>query len=169
MEIEETDKERSEIVSDQRRRRAMDVFLRWIVPVILLVLTLLMMVFSGMLLWGQGAKPSVAVWKALPFIVAIFMITGAHALGHYLTARRYGVRVYPPYFVPGIGLGGTAGAFTKMEWPITNRSVLVRIFSAGPIGGFVVSTLFVVLGFGLSHQEQLPASDSLVFGECLLT
>src|SRR5919205_1165964 len=53
----------------------------------------------------------------LPYALGLLAILGVHELGHYFTARRHGMRVTPPYFIPApFGLG-TFGAFIRMRSP----------------------------------------------------
>lgn len=84
----------------------------------------------------------------------------AHELGHYLAARRHGMDVSPPYFIPSphwINLIGTFGAFIRLRSPMINRAVLLDVGIAGPIASFVLSIPVVAIGLVLSRNVQLPA------------
>ncbi len=76
-----------------------------------------------------------------------------HELGHYVVARRRGVDVSPPYFIPlppVISLG-TMGAVIRMKKPIDDRGALFDVGAAGPIAGLVVAIPLLVIGLHLSH------------------
>jgi len=110
--------------------------------------------------------------KGIPFSFALILILGSHELGHYLTARRYGVDATLPYFLPiPHPLIGTMGAFIRIKSPIPNRRALIRLGVAGPLTGFVLAVPIVAVGMMLSkpvHLEQMPGSialgSSLLFG-----
>jgi Zn-dependent protease len=99
------------------------------------------------------------LWFSLPLLV----ILGAHEMGHYAMARRHGMDVSPPYFVPApwiVSLIGTFGAFIRLRSPLLNRSVLLDVGAAGPVVGFLLSIPAVVLGLVWSatvRAADLPA------------
>jgi Zn-dependent protease len=96
------------------------------------------------------------LWFSLPLLV----ILGAHELGHYALARRHGMDVSPPFFVPApwmLSLIGTFGAFIRLRSPLLNRSVLLDVGAAGPIVSFLLSIPAVVLGLAWSRTvDQVP-------------
>jgi membrane-associated protease RseP (regulator of RpoE activity) len=108
-----------------------------------------------------------------PFSVAILMILGAHECGHYLMARRYGMLVTPPFFLPApIPPIGTFGAVIKMRSPMLHRRALLDIGLAGPIAGMVVAMPFLI--YGVLHGrwvalEYLAGRDLPVFGNSLFS
>ncbi|HYR09748.1 MAG TPA: site-2 protease family protein [Longimicrobium sp.] len=97
------------------------------------------------------------LWFSLPLLV----ILGAHELGHYALARRHGMDVSPPFFVPApwmLSLIGTFGAFIRLRSPLLNRSVLLDVGAAGPIVSFLLSIPAVALGLAWSRTvEEVPA------------
>ncbi|MFQ5912259.1 MAG: site-2 protease family protein [Nitrospinota bacterium] len=109
---------------------------------------------------GIGAvafSPPFNLSHGIAFSGTLLLILGVHELGHYFMSRRWGMRVTLPYFIPvPIGLG-TLGAFIKLRSPIPDRRVLFDIGAAGPIGGFVVSVVSIVVG--LLHSQVLPPTD----------
>jgi membrane-associated protease RseP (regulator of RpoE activity) len=77
-------------------------------------------------------------------------------LGHYLTARAYGVHVSLPYFGPlPLPPMGTMGAIIRMRSPIPSRKVLFDIGIAGPLLGLVVAVPVLVLGLILSPVKPV--------------
>ncbi|TLZ63362.1 MAG: site-2 protease family protein, partial [Methanobacteriota archaeon] len=55
------------------------------------------------------------------FTVPLLAILGAHEMGHYVMAKRHGVRASLPFFIPSVPPLGTFGAFISMRDPIPNR------------------------------------------------
>ncbi|RDE17374.1 MAG: hypothetical protein C4K49_03115 [Candidatus Thorarchaeota archaeon] len=98
------------------------------------------------------------------FIASLMGIIFTHEMGHYLTARRRKIESTPPYFIPGLPqLGGTFGAFIQQKSPPKNRRDLFDLGVAGPLAGFAITLIVLVLGFFLSlplTSEQIAALDT---------
>ncbi len=91
------------------------------------------------------------IFLGLPFALPLLLILGVHEMGHFLTARRHGVRVTWPYFLPGppfLSLG-TFGAFIRLKSPLLSRGSLIDVGATGPLWGFGASVLVALLGFAL--------------------
>lgn len=107
--------------------------------------------------------------QGLPFSLTLLTILMAHEMGHYLTARYYGVDVSLPYFLPAPTLIGTMGAFIRIRSAIYSKRALFDIGIAGPLAGFVV--LLAPLAVGLSLSKVAPGvihRSDLIFGSPLL-
>ena len=96
-------------------------------------------------------------------------------MGHYFVARRYGVDVTRPFFIPfmipGIAnLVGTLGAFIRIRSRIPTKIALFDIGIAGPIAGFLVAVPALFIGLAMSRLERLPddSSQLIELGEPLL-
>jgi membrane-associated protease RseP (regulator of RpoE activity) len=138
------------------------------VPAGLLVLSVGTAFISGANFLRTG-DPSESLWRAQTFAICVLLAVGAHACGHFVVARRHGVDAWCPYFVPQLGMSGTAGAYVKLQWPIADRRALIRIFAAGPIAGFIVSTVMVFVGMALSSTMRQPTTEWIVLGDSLVT
>ena len=92
----------------------------------------------------------------LPFSGTLLLILGIHEMGHYLTSRRWKVRATLPFFIPFPSLIGTLGAVIKIRSRIPNRRALMDIGASGPLAGFVVALLALIVGLHLS--EIVPVS-----------
>ncbi len=95
----------------------------------------------------------------LLFSVPLLTILLGHELGHYLVARRHGMDVSPPFFIPSphwINLIGTFGAFIRLRSPIINRVMLLDVGAAGPVASFALSIPVAAVGLYLSRTIQLP-------------
>ncbi len=96
----------------------------------------------------------------LAFGLAFIGILLGHEMGHYLTARRHGVPVSLPWFIPFppyFSLVGTLGAFIRLKGPMMRRSVLFDIGVAGPLASFALS--LPVLFAGLRLSESMWTAD----------
>lgn len=153
----------------------------------LFLLTFLTATFAGVA-WLNRDPLELANFPAgLLYAVLILVMLLSHEMGHYLAARHHGVDATLPYFIPfpsfffGIFPFGTLGAVIQLRSPVQNRRALLDIGVAGPIAGFVVSVLYLVIGFltlppieylYTIHPEyvglhQIPA-EGLTFGKTLL-
>jgi len=128
--------------------------------VVLFAATVLTTLFVGALQAGVDpiADPT-HLLAGLPFSVSLLSILLVHEMGHYFVARRYGVRVSLPYFIP-VPLGiGTFGALIRMKSPIVDRRSLFDIGIAGPVAGLCLA--IPVLMIGLRFSDIVPAGSRL--------
>ncbi len=132
--------------------------------------------FATTLLAGalqQGVNPRaepLSLWKGIPFSLALLFILGAHEFGHYAMARRHGIDVTLPYFIPAPSFIGTFGAFISMKSPIPDRRVLLDVGAAGPLAGLIVSVPILLLGLYLSDMTtaSTPEGQGIALGSSLL-
>ncbi len=153
------------LTAEESRRSAGE---RWWLHLLLLLLTLATTTASGALLYGQPPAPLDplgfslhALLLGLTFSLPLLAILLAHELGHYLTARRYGMDVSPPYFIPAphvLNLIGTFGAFIRLRSTMANRRTLFDVGAAGPLAGFAVALPAAVLGLAWSAPAAAPAA-----------
>jgi membrane-associated protease RseP (regulator of RpoE activity) len=145
-------------------RRAPQGWKGWPLNLALFVATLCTTLFVGAIM--EGADPlrhPLALVYGIPFSASLLLILGCHELGHYLTARAYGVQVSLPYFVPlPLPPLGTMGAIIRMRSPIPNRKVLFDIGIAGPLAGLAVALPVLALGLVLSPVKPL---SGIIFQE----
>ncbi len=138
-----------------------------LVNLILFVLTLLSMLFSGALYVYEGPAPSTAIdylnlllndpWAGLPFALSLLAILLAHEFGHYLAARYHRSDVTLPYFLPfPFSPFGTLGAFIQLKSPPRNKRELLDIGIAGPLAGLAVAIPVLLLGLSLSELDRIP-------------
>lgn len=133
--------------------------------IILFLVTLFTTTFFGAV--QQGVNPfeihkGLNILKGIPFSFTLLSILGGHELAHYLASRRHRVAATLPYFIPAPNMVGTFGAVIKMKAPIKDRRALLDIGSAGPLTGFVIAVIAVVIGLGYSKVEihqAVPESD----------
>jgi len=108
----------------------------------------------------------------LTFSLPLLIILFAHEMGHYLVARRNGMNVSPPYFIPAphwINVIGTFGAFIRLRSVVMNRRVLLDVGMAGPYASFLLSIPVAMIGLALSDPlpqllSDAPARYVVLFG-----
>jgi len=114
----------------------------------------------------------VIITSGLPFSITIMTILLAHEMGHFLTARHFGMKATLPYFIPFPSLIGTMGAVIKIKSPMRSNRALLLVGAMGPVTGFVLSLIAVVAGIYFSEIRQLPAITGdmamPIFGDSIL-
>ncbi|NJN15389.1 MAG: site-2 protease family protein [Oscillochloris sp.] len=135
------------------------------VALLLLALTIASTTFIG-----GFTQTGFDIWQGLGYSAALLGILLAHELGHYIVARREGVAVSYPFFIPApIFLLGTMGAFISIKEPVPNRRALLAIGIAGPLAGLVVAIPVLLFGLSISPvQTIVPTEGSFTEGNSLL-
>lgn len=129
--------------------------------VLLFLATFASMAWAGGLLVGRDLAVAAGGWTVLladglRYAVPFIAFLTVHEFGHYLVARRHGVSVSLPYYVPVPlpGTFGTFGAVIRIREPIRRVTQLFDIGAAGPLAGFVVALAVYVAGV-----LTLPGAD----------
>lgn len=107
-------------------------------------------------------SPEAILRSGIPFSVTLLAILGVHELGHYIQARRHGVPVTLPYFIPVPlpGTLGTFGAFIQMRGAVENRRALFDVGIGGPIAGLLVAVPLFVVGLVIATLSDDPAPNN---------
>ena len=138
---------------------------RVIINIILLVLTIISVMLTGMDVPANAipadGSPSLTLmlrylWTGWPFALSMLGILFAHEMGHYIACRYYKVPATLPYFLPApfISPLGTLGAFIIMRGIPKNKRVLFDVGVAGPLAGLIIA--IPVLFYGLSISPLGP-------------
>lgn len=139
---------------------------------ILFILTLITTSLGGAL--QLGINPLKEGWlfsmhKGLPFAIALMTVLGIHELGHYFTAKKFGVEVTLPYFIPAPTFLGTFGAFIKMKSPVSTRKELALVAFMGPLAGFIASIIVTWIGLRFSQLKIATSStQGITLGDPLI-
>ena len=137
---------------------------------ILFLLTVLTTFAAGALfLKGENifANPLLLL-KGASFAVPLLLILLFHEFGHYIMSKKRRIRTSLPYFIPGPTILGTFGAVIKSKSPFRSRRDLLDVGAAGPIPGFIVAVVVVIIG--LSHSQvtaEIPEAG-LTLGNSLI-
>jgi len=106
---------------------------------------------NGVIPWETPEK----IYRGLPFSITLLLILLTHEFSHYFISRRHNVSVTLPYFIPAPSIIGTFGAIIKMKPPILDRRSLIDIGASGPIGGFIVAVIAVIIGLHYSEIKHI--------------
>lgn len=136
--------------------------------VMLLLATLVTTTWAGAMHQGIDIAREPSRWPAgVPYALAILGILGVHELGHYVVARRRGVDVTLPYFIPAPFYLGTFGAFIKMREVTRNRADAFDIAIAGPLAGLAAALIALLIGLrgeATAVHGGITPSSSLLLG-----
>ena len=153
-------------------------FSAFVLPLMLFALTLFTVLWAGAYQtntnhlvgpWNFLVDEPGSLWKGIPFAATLLGILVTHELGHYVLSRLHGVPTSLPLFIPGLPhFVGTFGAIIRMRAPLTDRRALFDIGVAGPIAGFVVAVIALVIGLRLSTVVPIQGNYGMHLGEPLL-
>lgn len=137
---------------------------------LLFLLTIISTIATGA---GDVDAEGNTIWNitnGLMYSASILSILLAHEMGHFIAARRMGVTVSYPFFIPmPLVIFGTMGAFIQMKGLPSNRRALFTIAAAGPLAGLAFAIPLTLLGLYLSDVQALPVDGSyLLEGNSLL-
>jgi membrane-associated protease RseP (regulator of RpoE activity) len=136
---------------------------------LLFLLTLITTILAGAL--QEGVNPFETpglIYRGIPFSFSLMGILLAHEFGHFWMARKHGMDVSFPYFIPAHPFIGTFGAFIKIRSPIPDRKVLIDVGATGPLMGVLVSIPCLILGLGLSEVKMVSGSSGILLGSSIL-
>lgn len=143
------------------------------IHVLLFILTFITTTLAGVMLngiapWEEPAK----IYMGLPFSLTLLFILLVHEFSHYFMSRKHHVQASLPYFIPAPSIIGTFGAIIKMKPPIPDRRALIDIGASGPIGGFVIAVIAVIVGLKLSTtipiDEMAKMPEAMSLGSSIL-
>ncbi len=122
----------------------------------------------------EKLKAAHALWprflEGLTYSTCVMAVLGAHELGHYLQARRYGVPASLPYFIPfPISPFGTMGAVIVQQSGVADRKSMFDIAISGPLAGLVIALPLAYWGITHSYIEPLAAHQPVFANPPLLT
>ena len=124
---------------------------RWMLHGMLFLLTFVSCIIAGVAWSGESMIFDVATWgKGITYAVLMMVFISAHEFGHYFAARYHGVDATLPYYIPMPFITlmpfGTMGAVIRTRSPIVSRKVLFDIGVSGPLAGFFVSLVILIVG-----------------------
>ncbi len=150
------------------------------VNIILFVLTLLSVLFTGSLMAPNPPSEHSNLFLyflsnigvAWPFAASLLGILLAHEFGHYFMSRHHKTPATLPYFIPlPFSPLGTMGAAILMRGTPKNKRVLFDIGVAGPLAGLVVAIPVLFYGLATSNlainQAPPPGMELILQGNSL--
>lgn len=163
------EEEIDEIVEDERVKEKEKEKGNYHINIMLFLLTFITTTFAGI---SSGETMLEQFLSGLPYSLTLLAILLSHEFGHYFAARHFGVKSTLPYFIPFPSIFGTMGAVIKIKSPIPDKKALFYIGTMGPIPGFILSLVAVIVGIYLSEIKPIPAGNGdvpiFIFGDSLL-
>ncbi len=143
---------------------------RFLVNIVLFLATMATTILAGAMLEGVNPLESPGrVLRGIPFSFSLMGILLAHELGHYFMAKRHGLNVTLPYFIPAPPfIIGTFGAIIKIRSPVRDRRMLLDIGATGPLVGVLFSIPVLILGLELSEVKMIQGEGAIHFGSSLV-
>jgi len=136
---------------------------------ILFLLTVVTTFTAGAMMKGENIISNpLLILNGWSFAVPLLLILLCHEFGHYIESKMSGIKVSLPYFIPGPTILGTFGAVIKSKSPFKNRKNLLDVGAAGPIAGFVVAVMAVILGLSYSQVVEAVPEGSITLGDSLI-
>ncbi len=136
------------------------------IHIVLFLITVVTTLVAGM--WWAGVAAPMnhleQLYRGIPYAGTLLAILFCHEMGHYVTARYYGMDVTLPYFLPsppslmGIPFLGTFGAVIRMKSPPQHRRALLHVGAAGPIAGFCVALPAMLYAFATATQVPIDTT-----------
>ena len=153
-------------------------FSRWTLPLFLFGLTVFTTLWAGAYQAYSGTirGPVAFLWEhpemlaqGTPFAGTLLFILLTHEFGHFILSKIHRVPASLPLFIPGPPhFIGTFGAIIRMRGPILNRRALFDIGVSGPLAGFAVALVALIVGLFLSTVVDRTSTYGLQLGEPLL-
>ncbi len=85
--------------------------------------------------------------RGVLFATLLLSFLTFHEFGHYFAAVYHNIKVTLPYYIPlPVGIG-TLGAVIRIKEKIHQTKKLFDIGVAGPLAGFIVSLIILIVGF----------------------
>ncbi|CAM8916845.1 unnamed protein product [Rhodiola kirilowii] len=114
--------------------------------------------------WNNMTLPQ----DGLPGALVTALILGVHEISHIIVAQKSDIKLGVPYFVPSWQIG-SFGAITRIINIVPKREDLLKVAAAGPLAGFSLGLVLLLLGFFLPPSDGIGlVVDSSVFHESLL-
>ncbi len=127
-------------------------------------LALLMATFASTTIMGAGMFEKFDLIGGLTYSVAIMFVLGFHEMGHYIFARRWGMKTSLPYFIPFPSLIGTLGAVIRHRGRIPSRKALFDVGVSGPLFGIFASILVTYVGLKMKFEPTYKGEATLMLG-----
>lgn len=148
-------------------------FSRYLLPIGLFCLTIVTTLWAGAYqdhpnrfhpfrgAWELLTERPGELVNGIPFAGTLLLILVTHELAHYVYSKRHGVPASLPLFIPGLPLlVGTFGAIIRVRGQILERKALFDIGISGPLAGFAVALVALVVGLHWSQIEMGISSAS---------
>lgn len=140
----------------------------------LFVITLFTTVWAGAAHRGVDVLATpVRLVEGLPYALTLLGILGVVTFAQVRAARRHGVKVGLPYFIPFPFWLGTLGAFVQLRSLLPSRKAVFDLAAAGPIAALAMAVPALLLGLQWSTPVAvvpgtMPAAGTAVGSSLVL-
>jgi Zn-dependent protease len=165
--------DRQDVDADDADEFEESTFSRYLLPIGLFCLTIFTTLWAGAYqdhpnlfhpfrgAWELLTERPGELVNGIPFAATLLLILVTHELAHYVCSKRHRVPASLPLFIPGLPLlVGTFGAIIRVRGQIVERKALFDIGISGPLAGFAVALVALVVGLHWSQVEVGISSAS---------
>ncbi len=131
-------------------------------------LVLLIATFISTTIMGAGMFGRFDIVGGMMYSIAIMFVLGFHEMGHYILARKWGMKTSLPYFIPFPSFIGTLGAVIKHRGKIPSRKALFDVGVSGPLFGIIASIIVTYIGLKMKFEPAYTEEFTLILGVPLL-
>ncbi|RLI84638.1 MAG: site-2 protease family protein [Archaeoglobales archaeon] len=117
-------------------------------------LALLAATFVSTTFMGSLMFEGFDVIGGMTYSIAIMFVLGFHEMGHYVFARRWGMKTSLPYFIPFPSFIGTLGAIIRHRGRIPSRKALFDVGVSGPLFGILASMIVTFVGLRMKFEPS---------------
>lgn len=137
--------------SEEQQQEVKSRGLRLPLHIALFAATFLSMLMAGAG-WAGKNPYEISDWiHGLTYALLMITFLSAHEFGHYIAARIHKVDASLPFYIPFpfllLNPFGTMGAVIRTRTAIPSKRALFDIGVAGPLAGFVVCIVILIVGF----------------------
>ena len=160
---------------------------RYLLPVVLFGLTIFTTLWAGAYqdhpnlfhpfrgAWDLLTERPEELINGIPFATTLLLILVTHELAHFVASKQHRVPASLPLFIPGLPLlVGTFGAIIRVCGQIVERKALFDIGISGPLAGFAVALVALVVGLhwstiemGISPTSPFSVGRSVLINWCV--
>lgn len=130
----------------------------FLINIVLFLLTFFTTTIAGVAWQNKDPFQLENFYIGIEYSVLLLILISSHEFGHYFAAKYHKIPVTLPYYIPFpfifLNPFGTMGAVIKMKSREQSRKSLFDIGVAGPISGWIVSIIILVIGY-----LSLPSID----------
>ncbi len=117
-------------------------------------LVLLIATFISTTVMGSLMFEGFDIFGGIMYSIAIMFVLGFHEMGHYLFAKRWGMKTSLPYFIPFPSFIGTLGAVIRHRGRIPSRKALFDVGVSGPVFGIFASIVVTFVGLKMRFEPS---------------
>ncbi|AFY71044.1 hypothetical protein Pse7367_2791 [Thalassoporum mexicanum PCC 7367] len=140
---------------------------RWILPLLLLASTIVTMLATGAnirtLSLDNFRFP--AIGSGIVYAIALFIFGLTHQIARHLVAKRYQLKLSPPFVIPFLAGLGTLGSYALPQAGyLPNRRAAFHLAIVPTLAGLAIAFPLLIVGLVNSSATELIATSSAANG-----